>query len=160
MTAWNNPMNRLFRTFIGLALLPSISGICSAENREPLVVGHRGLLLDAPENTLANFAACLHLRLGFEFDVQRSRDVVGLAVRHGVLDRLLFIGRTIDNAGVRRRLRTADARSHAAVLATTRDELKQAIDDTDSDWVYLRFIPEASDVAAIHAAGKRAFLSG
>lgn len=40
----------------------------------PLIVGHRGLLRHAPENTLANFRACLELRLGFEFDVQRTKD--------------------------------------------------------------------------------------
>ena len=40
----------------------------------PLTVAHRGLLKHAPENTLANFRACLELRMGFEFDVQRTRD--------------------------------------------------------------------------------------
>ena len=34
------------------------------------IVAHRGLLREAPENTLANFRACLELRIGFEFDVQ------------------------------------------------------------------------------------------
>src|SRR5262249_53059262 len=38
------------------------------------IVGHRGLLRHAPENTLAGFGACADLRLGFEFDVRRSRD--------------------------------------------------------------------------------------
>ena len=41
---------------------------------DPLVVAHRGLLRHAPENTLANFRACLELRLGFEFDVARTKD--------------------------------------------------------------------------------------
>jgi hypothetical protein len=40
----------------------------------PAVVGHRGLLRHAPENTLAGFAACLELGLGFELDVRRTRD--------------------------------------------------------------------------------------
>lgn len=40
----------------------------------PSVVAHRGLLLHAPENTLANFRACLELRLGFEFDVDVGID--------------------------------------------------------------------------------------
>lgn len=40
----------------------------------PLIVAHRGLLQHAPENTLANFRACLELRLGFEFDVERNKD--------------------------------------------------------------------------------------
>ena len=30
----------------------------------PLIVAHRGLLLHAPENTLANFRACFELWLG------------------------------------------------------------------------------------------------
>jgi glycerophosphoryl diester phosphodiesterase len=205
------------------------------------VVGHRGLLLDAPENTSANFAACLELRVGFEFDVRRSRDgalvcihddtvdrttdgqgrvadltveqlrrldaggwfaaayrgqriptiddvlgllarhpqatgpfavdlkaddphveadVIRLAEKHRVLDRLLFIGRTIDHADVRRRLRAAGPQCHTAALAGTREELSGAIADADSDWVYLRFIPDAADVAAVRASGKRSFLSG
>lgn len=45
-----------------------------APGAEPLIVAHRGLLQYAPENTLANFRACLELRLGFEFDVQRTKD--------------------------------------------------------------------------------------
>src|SRR6478672_11430748 len=40
----------------------------------PQVIGHRGLLQSAPENTLAGFRACLDLRVGFEFDVRRTSD--------------------------------------------------------------------------------------
>ncbi|MCA9015815.1 MAG: hypothetical protein KDA77_10830, partial [Planctomycetaceae bacterium] len=46
----------------------------SATAEQPLIVAHRGLLKVAPENTLSNFRACLELRLGFEFDVQRTKD--------------------------------------------------------------------------------------
>jgi glycerophosphoryl diester phosphodiesterase len=204
-------------------------------------VAHRGLLMHSPENTLPNFAACLHLQLGFEFDVRRSRDgqlvcvhddtldrttnakgpvrakslaelqqldaggwfaaefrgtriptidevfkliaahpesqglytvdmkaddakieadVVTLAKQHGVLDRLLFIGRTIDHAEVRRRLREADAACHAAALANTREELAAAIAAADADWVYIRFVPTAGDIAAVRAAGKRTIIAG
>jgi glycerophosphoryl diester phosphodiesterase len=41
---------------------------------EPLIVFHRGLLHHAPENTLANFRACLELRQGFESDVVKTKD--------------------------------------------------------------------------------------
>lgn len=54
---------------------------------EPLVVAHRGLLRHAPENTLANFRACLELRLGFEFDVQRSRDGALVCIHDSTVDR-------------------------------------------------------------------------
>jgi len=40
----------------------------------PRIVAHRGLLIHAPENTLTNFRACLELRLGFEFDVEQTKD--------------------------------------------------------------------------------------
>jgi len=209
--------------------------------REVTAVAHRGLLRDAPENTLPNFAACLDLHLGFEFDVRRTgdgalvcihddtldrttdgrgqvagrtlaelrkldagawfapefrglqvptigevlaliaaapqaagiytvdlkaddenveADVVRLAKEHGVLDRLLFIGRAIDRADVRRRLRAADARTHVAALAQTRSDLPPAIQAADSDWVYLRFVPTAEDMAAVRAAGRRAIIAG
>jgi glycerophosphoryl diester phosphodiesterase len=40
----------------------------------PRLVGHRGLIGQAPENTLAGFDACTSLRLGFELDIRRSKD--------------------------------------------------------------------------------------
>lgn len=57
------------------------AAIASAQERagpssapRPLVVGHRGIVQAAPENTLAGFRACLALRCGFEFDVRRTTD--------------------------------------------------------------------------------------
>ena len=41
---------------------------------EPLLVGHRGLVRHAPENTLPNFAACVELGIGFELDLYSTRD--------------------------------------------------------------------------------------
>lgn len=59
----------------------------SAEAAGPRVVAHRGLLQHAPENTLANFRACLELRMGFEFDVQRTRDGVLVCLHDDTVDR-------------------------------------------------------------------------
>jgi glycerophosphoryl diester phosphodiesterase len=54
--------------------LLAVQACAVAQEPIPLIVAHRGLLQHAPENTLANFRACLELRLGFEFDVQRTND--------------------------------------------------------------------------------------
>ncbi len=54
---------------------------------QPYVVAHRGLLKHAPENTLANFRACLELRIGFEVDVRRSRDGLLVCVHDDTVDR-------------------------------------------------------------------------
>jgi glycerophosphoryl diester phosphodiesterase len=53
----------------------------------PLIVGHRGLLNHAPENTLAGFRACLELRLGFEFDVARTKDGHLVCIHDSTVDR-------------------------------------------------------------------------
>ncbi len=53
----------------------------------PRVVGHRGLMHEAPENTLAGFEACLDLRIGFEFDVRRSLDARLVIVHDDAVDR-------------------------------------------------------------------------
>jgi glycerophosphoryl diester phosphodiesterase len=53
----------------------------------PVPVGHRGLLRDAPENTLAGFAACLDLGLGFELDVRRTRDGTLVVLHDETVDR-------------------------------------------------------------------------
>lgn len=58
-----------------------------AADFRPWVVAHRGLLLHAPENTLANFRACLELRLGFEFDVHRTKDNHLVCIHDDTLDR-------------------------------------------------------------------------
>jgi glycerophosphoryl diester phosphodiesterase len=202
------------------------------------VVAHRGLLKHAPENTLANFDACLDLRLDIELDVRRTRDgqlvvihddtvdrttsgkgkvnalslrelqaldaggwfdpafagervptldavfarvaarksgallavdlkdpaieadVVRLAVKHGVLRQILFIGLAIEDKAVREALKAADAGAIAAVLCPSADKLDAAIADPTAGWVYVRFVPTAGEVAKAHAAGKKVILVG
>ena len=47
---------------------------------------HRGARAYAPENTLANFRACLELGMGFEFDVQRAKDGELVCIHDDTLD--------------------------------------------------------------------------
>lgn len=222
---------------LSLLLLPAID--CAAQQQSPLVVAHRGLLLDAPENTLANFRACLELRYGFEFDVARSKDghlicihddtldrttngsgkvaektlaefkkldagswfspqfageqvptieeviqligeyrehdllfavdlkeadagaeVARLAEKHQVLNRLLFIGRTISDADVRDQIRASSKQAHCAALANHAGEFSAALAAKNADWVYVRYLPTKEEVAAVHKAGKRIFIAG
>jgi glycerophosphoryl diester phosphodiesterase len=58
-----------------------------AGDRTPRIVAHRGLLRHAPENTVANFRACLELRIGFEFDVRATRDGQLVCLHDPTLDR-------------------------------------------------------------------------
>ena len=224
---------------VGVGQSPAMSA--AAEPGRPLVVGHRGLMHQAPECTLAAFRACLALRVGFEFDVRRTKDgelvclhdealdrttdgrgrladfalaevqkldagsrfdpafrgeripriaeifkllahegrgdalvavdlkesgngleerLVQLAKEYKVLDRLLFIGQTIDAGDVRARLRAAGAAGHVARLASSADEITSVLSDHMADWVYVRFLPTPADMARIQAAGKRVFLAG
>src|SRR5262249_47432535 len=59
----------------------------AAEPARPFVVGHRGLMHSAPECTLAGFRACLALRVGFEFDVRRTKDGELVCLHDATLDR-------------------------------------------------------------------------
>src|SRR5262245_21589864 len=217
-----------------------ISNGAAAPPDRPILVAHRGMLRDAPENTLAGFAACMDLGLGFELDIRRTKDgvlvilhddsvdrttdgrgkvadmsltdvkkldagrrfdaafkgqrvptldevfallrnrksgtlvtmdlkigdptyeadIVALANKHGVLPQLVFIGRTIDEPAVRKRLREADRAAQVCVLAETAKDLPAAIADGDASWVYTRFVPSADEAETIRKAGKRLFLSG
>ncbi len=89
-----------------------------------------------------------------------EESVVEIAQKHKVLDRLVFIGNTIENGGVRERLRNADKNAHVARLAASPQEVEEAIADSSAGWVYLRFLPASETVEQIHRAGKRVFLSG
>jgi len=211
------------------------------ENKFPKVVGHRGLIFQAPENTLAGFEACMNLRLGLELDIQRTKDgvlvlmhdsevnrttngkgkvseitlaelkkldagswfdirfkgekvptleefllrlarykesnplvcvdvkidddqlveeMVGLARKHQVLEYLMFIGRTITEAGFRERLKKADAKAKVARLAQTSAELPAALEDPLADWIYVRFLPTPQEVSKVHQKGKKVFVVG
>jgi len=211
------------------------------ENKFPKVVGHRGLIFQAPENTLAGFDACMNLRLGLELDIQRTKDgvlvlmhdsevnrttngvgkvseitlaelkkldagswfdprfkgekvptleefllrlarykesnplvcvdvkidddqlveeMVGLARKHQVLEYLMFIGRTITEAGFRERLKKADAKAKVARLAQTSAELPAALEDPLADWIYVRFLPTPQEVSKVHQKGKKVFVVG
>ncbi len=61
-----------------LRLLPllaaSASGAAIAPSPEPLLLAHRGLMADAPENTLPAFAAAIELGFSIEVDVWQTRD--------------------------------------------------------------------------------------
>ena len=90
-----------------------------------------------------------------------EHDLVQLALAHGVLDQLLFIGRAISEPEVRQRLAAAsDGAAHSAALATFAEDLAAALEDEHSDWLYLRYQPSASEVAECHSRGKRVFLAG
>ncbi len=207
--------------------------------KRPMIFAHRGLAKHAPENTLANFRACLDLQLGIELDVRRAKDgtlvcihdatvdrtttgkgkvadftlaelqkldagsrfdpsfkderipsmdevfalvakhprttsliavdlkeanteadVVKLARKHGVLDRLVFIGLAITQAEVRQQLRKADAKVHVARLVGEKDDLAEALKDADADWLYVRHLPSREDLAKARTAGKKLLISG
>ena len=72
-----------------LLALCLVAGYGQAEAAEPrpLIVAHRGLLRHAPENTLANFRAFLEVRIGFEFDVQRTKDGHLVCIHDDTVDR-------------------------------------------------------------------------
>ncbi|MSQ95656.1 MAG: hypothetical protein EXR98_14000 [Gemmataceae bacterium] len=231
-----------FHTLLCIALITLVTNLASDQDapKPPRIVGHRGLMRHAPENTLSGFAACMSLRLGFELDIRRSKDgvlvvlhdgdvnrttygngsvtdftlpelqkldagrrfapefageriptleavfaqmksmdidtlvcldikvedetlageVVALAKKHGVLQRVMFIGLTIEDPKLRAKLKAADAKTPVAVLANQRENLAKALEDKSADWIYVRFIPTADEVRTIHGMGKRVFLSG
>lgn len=226
-------------TRVAVALLAVVFAAAEPAPRVTRVVGHRGLPTAAPENTLANFDACLDLRIDIELDVRCTRDgqlvvihddtvdrtttgkgkvadlslrevqahdagswfdaafagervptldavfarvaarraagtllfidlkvpgleadVVGLAVKHGVLRQLVFIGLAIENKAVREALKAADPAAVAAALCPAAEKLDAAITDPTAGWVYVRFVPTPAEVAKAHAAGKKVFLVG
>lgn len=226
-----------------LPLMPGILLIIlnplSVEAEQPLIVAHRGLLQVAPENTLANFRACLELRLGFEFDVQRTKDghlicihdstvdrttnqtgkvseltlaevkqldagswfdprfagepvptveevlqlvaayrqhkiliavdfkeidveqdVVRMAERLNVLNRLLFIGRTIQEPEVRANIKAISRKAQTAAVANNVSEFSAALAAPNATWVYVRYLPTKEEIKRVHRANKRAFIAG
>jgi glycerophosphoryl diester phosphodiesterase len=116
--------------------------------------------------TLEEFFALLKERkssIRVAIDLKESdceADVVKLAAKYGVLPQLIFIGLAIENPRVRAALKEASPSAACAELCPEADKLDAAIADGSAEWVYVRFIPSAEEVKAIHAAGKKVFLVG
>ncbi|TVP97290.1 MAG: hypothetical protein EA381_15460 [Planctomycetaceae bacterium] len=88
---------------------------------------------------------------------QVEAELIALAKRHGVLDKLLFIGRTITDDSVRRRLiRSAAVRT--AAVANDPTEFAAAL--AAAEWVYFRYLPSAEEMRQVRAAGKGSFIAG
>lgn len=100
---------------------------------------------------------CIDLKID---DGRVEAEVVKWAQEAGVLGQLLFIGTAIEDASVRRRLRAAGPGAHVGCLANRPENLAAALEDRDSDWAYVRFIPSVDEMKAIRAAKKRALLVG
>lgn len=228
---------RRIAVVFGLAAL--IAPLRAAEPARPAIVAHRGLLKHAPENTLANFRACIELGLGFEFDVARTSDghlvcihddtvdrttngqgkvaemtlerlqaldagswfdpkfagqkvptidevlaliasvpesgavyaadlkaaqveeeVVKKAERLGILNRILFIGRTISNQEVRSKIKRTSMHAQTAVVVNDPGEFVTALNAPHSDWAYFRYLPSSKEVQAVHDRGGKTFVAG
>jgi len=93
-------------------------------------------------------------------DGSAELELVELGRRYGVLDRLVFIGLTIISPEVRAKLRAADPDAQVSVLAQTATDLPKALADPHANWAYLRFVPDADMVKAVHAAGWKVFVVG
>lgn len=77
----------LLSVIVLFALTTHFFEVCAAEPARPLVVGHRGLMNVAPECTLSAFRSCVALRVGFEFDVRRTKDGHLVCLHDPTLDR-------------------------------------------------------------------------
>jgi hypothetical protein len=45
-------------------------------------------------------------------------------------------------------------------LAPKGEDLPAALEDAHADWIYVRFVPTVEQVAKVHRANRRGFLSG
>lgn len=93
-------------------------------------------------------------------DNELAGDLAEAVASAELLDRVVCIGLTITDADLRKRFREANPKLPLAVLAQTANDLEAAIADGQSDWVYVRFLPNAEQAASVHRAGKKLFAAG
>ncbi len=89
-----------------------------------------------------------------------GRDVVRLAEEYDVLNRLLFIGRTITEPELREQIKDATANAQTAAVANNGEEFPEALAALNADWVYVRFLPTPEQIEDVHRVSKKAFIAG
>jgi len=80
--------------------------------------------------------------------------------KHSLMNRTVGIGIIQQSVDVRRRFLEGDSNFQCAAVANSQDALQMAAQDPYASWVYGRFVPTTEDVATVHAAGKKLFVSG
>ena len=89
-----------------------------------------------------------------------EQEVVRLAEKHKVLNRLLSIGSTIAAPAVREEIRATSQHARTAVVAHNKGEFSAALEAVDGDWIYFRYLPTREEMNAVHQAGRQAFIAG
>ncbi len=89
-----------------------------------------------------------------------EQEVVRLAAKHQLLNRLLFIGRTISEPKVREQIKQASTKAQTAAVASNPVEFPKAFAATNADCVYFRYLPTQKQMEAVRVAGKQAFIAG
>ncbi|MSR49934.1 MAG: hypothetical protein EXS07_07775 [Gemmataceae bacterium] len=74
----------LMTLFTGFDVLHSFAQPTVSELK---IIGHRGLMHEAPENTLTAFSACIKLQIGIELDVRRTKDGTLITLHDDTLNR-------------------------------------------------------------------------
>jgi len=93
-------------------------------------------------------------------DDRLAADLVALARKYDVLDKVVFIGLAIESAELRKRLKAAAPQARPARLVARPDDLAAALADDTVDWVYLRWLPSPDQVRPTREKGRRIFVAG
>jgi|688.fasta_scaffold185913_2 glycerophosphoryl diester phosphodiesterase len=93
-------------------------------------------------------------------DETAEKQLVSLARKYGVLDQLIFIGLTILDPSIRRKLHEADSKTQIAVLIQNPVDVPSALKDPHANWAYLRFVPNKDIVNTIRATNRNIFVVG
>jgi glycerophosphoryl diester phosphodiesterase len=93
-------------------------------------------------------------------DDTAEKQLVGLARKYGVLDQLIFIGLTILDPSIRKKLYEADSKTQIAVLIQNPVDVPSALKDPHANWAYLRFVPSKDIVNTIRATNRKIFVVG
>ncbi len=93
-------------------------------------------------------------------DETAEKELVTLARKYGVLDQLIFIGLTILDPAVRKKLYEADNKTQISILVQNPIDVSSALKDPHANWAYLRFVPDKETVKAIRATNRKIFVVG
>jgi glycerophosphoryl diester phosphodiesterase len=100
------------------------------------------------------------IALDVKSDAPMEQAVCREVERHGLLEDVVGIGAVIGSAELRLRFKAVNPRIPMARLVPGPQEWEAGLADATADWLYARFLPDETQAAAAHGAGKRIFVAG